>query len=340
MSLATDAESRLAARERTIARLQALARAATWTLDPWTGEAEWSDDLFALFGLDRSAAPSFDALAATLDPAHRQRWRQAFAEACRKRPVSGVECDIRQPSGKRRRIRLYIDPEPGEDGRVARLTGICQDVTGDSDGAPDLDGQPAAASVEQITNLLMVVIDNVDYVQDLAGGDEAVARALKTAGEAARLGLDLASPGHGAERAQIDAGAGPERQTEHGAGAAVLVVDDEAALRKLVATMVASLGFGVVEAASGEEALQALAERPDIGLVVSDLVMAGINGAELAVRALEIRPELKILLASGFDGPELASVARLGAVDVISKPFTRAALADKVRQGLAAVKAA
>ncbi|MCB1870266.1 MAG: response regulator, partial [Gammaproteobacteria bacterium] len=83
----------------------------------------------------------------------------------------------------------------------------------------------------------------------------------------------------------------------------LLVVDDEAELLKLARLSLQSLGYRVLTAGNGNEALQILIDEPEIDLLFSDLLMpGGINGYELAERAVSLRPHLKVLMTSGYSG--------------------------------------
>ncbi len=97
---------------------------------------------------------------------------------------------------------------------------------------------------------------------------------------------------------------------------AVLVVDDEPLVRMVGADMMADLGFDVLEADGGRAALKILADRPDIVLLMTDIRMPGMDGVELAKRALEVRPGLKVIFVSGYRNSQTALSAPL-----VEKPF-------------------
>ena len=112
----------------------------------------------------------------------------------------------------------------------------------------------------------------------------------------------------------------------------VLVVDDEDAVRRLVATILRRHGFTPIEAASGREALTALAERPDVELVISDVLMPELGGRELAQRVLRDYPTLPILFISGYTNQELADDDGTLHTDAmfLAKPFSQQELMDAV----------
>ncbi len=132
----------------------------------------------------------------------------------------------------------------------------------------------------------------------------------------------------GAERAEGPAEV-PARGTE-----TILLVEDEYALRRMLAACLRESGYTVVEAATPTEALH-LAEihEGSIDLLVTDVVMPGMSGAELAGRFERMRPAARVLYVSGYAGEELTrrGVER-GAV--LSKPFSHEELLAAVRAAL------
>ena len=110
-------------------------------------------------------------------------------------------------------------------------------------------------------------------------------------------------------------------------GGPVLLVEDEPEVRKVIRMQLTELGYPVIEAGDGVEALALLEVIDDIALLVSDTVMpGGLNGHELARRARLLRPALPILLVTGYTGekPDGDTAAQL---PVLRKPFDPPALA-------------
>jgi PAS domain S-box-containing protein len=122
-----------------------------------------------------------------------------------------------------------------------------------------------------------------------------------------------------------------------GSGQHVLLVDDEAALAQSATLALARLGYRVTGVHSAAEALRSFHLEPaGIDLVITDLTMPGMNGIELANALHDIRPELPIILASGFGGMRTANFANgPGQRAVLQKPFTTETLARTVQQMLA-----
>ena len=116
----------------------------------------------------------------------------------------------------------------------------------------------------------------------------------------------------------------------------IIVVDDDAAVRRIASRILSEEGFRVLEASDGDEAIR-LAERfaPDIGLVVTDIVMPRLNGIELLERLSRIHPALPVVLMSGYTSNELMGRALVAPCGILRKPFAPEALIDEVRRCLA-----
>ncbi len=116
----------------------------------------------------------------------------------------------------------------------------------------------------------------------------------------------------------------------------VLVVDDDEIVRTTVASMLEDLGYTVLLASNGREALALLEKRGNVDLLFTDVVMPGaISGRQLAERAVEIVPQLRVLFTSGYTENAIVHNGRLDAgVELLSKPYGREQLAAKVRRVL------
>jgi signal transduction histidine kinase/ActR/RegA family two-component response regulator len=112
----------------------------------------------------------------------------------------------------------------------------------------------------------------------------------------------------------------------------ILLVDDDAAVREITASILTDAGHGVIEAGSGGAALELLERESDIDLVLVDFAMPGMNGAELAQLVRARRPTLPILFVTGF--ADRAALAGVSDADVIGKPFLNDELINKVRDAL------
>ena len=116
----------------------------------------------------------------------------------------------------------------------------------------------------------------------------------------------------------------------------VLVVEDQPEVRKLTLAMLGSQGYRLLEAASGSEALSLCARHPEpIHLLITDVVMPGMTGRELATRLLALRPSLKTLYTSGYTANAIGQEGALApGVAYLPKPFSPVQLAAKVREVL------
>ena len=111
-------------------------------------------------------------------------------------------------------------------------------------------------------------------------------------------------------------------------GGPVLLVEDEPEVRKVIRMQLTELGYPVIEAGDGVEALALLENIDDIALLVSDTVMpGGLDGHELARRARMLRPALPILLVTGYTGERPEGGDTAAQLPVLRKPFDPPALA-------------
>jgi putative nucleotidyltransferase with HDIG domain len=115
----------------------------------------------------------------------------------------------------------------------------------------------------------------------------------------------------------------------------ILVVDDEETIREIVSSMLAGAHFQTRQAASGIEALAILESGEDFDLVLSDLMMAEMDGIALLERAKEKYPDMPIVMVTAVHDIQVALQAlRNGAYDYLLKPFEREQLLATVRRAL------
>jgi CheY-like chemotaxis protein len=115
-----------------------------------------------------------------------------------------------------------------------------------------------------------------------------------------------------------------------------MVVDDEMAIRDVAHRVLTCAGYQVTTTADGQEALALLADvAVPADLLLTDVVMPGMLGKEVAEHVRAARPGTRVLYMSGYAQPVLASRGTLDeGVSLIEKPFSRAALLDRVREAL------
>ena len=126
---------------------------------------------------------------------------------------------------------------------------------------------------------------------------------------------------------------GGGRAAAHGTET-ILLVEDSDDVRALAAEVLGALGYRIVLARSGEEALEMQAKET-IDLLFTDIVMpGGMSGLELVERFASIAPGVPVLMTTGYNEDLVADIPRGTALDVIGKPYRREELADRVRMAL------
>ena len=126
----------------------------------------------------------------------------------------------------------------------------------------------------------------------------------------------------------------PEDVAQRNARETILVVEDETDVRTVATRFLSAVGYHVVAAASAREALDLLIAKPDVDLLFSDVVLgSGMDGTELAREARRIRPNLPILLASGYQGSGDRRREEPGETfELLRKPYRREQLTGAIRR--------
>ncbi len=128
----------------------------------------------------------------------------------------------------------------------------------------------------------------------------------------------------------------PEQRQPVGGNESILLVDDEKLLLELGETILSQVGYRVMTAQSGEEALDIYREHKDrLDLVITDLGMPGMGGYKTLKTILEINPQAKVVIASGYMATSHVKTAlESGAAGYVAKPFGRMELLTKIREEL------
>ena len=115
----------------------------------------------------------------------------------------------------------------------------------------------------------------------------------------------------------------------------ILVVDDEPEIRKLVTAMLTRNGYRVFTADTGENAVRLYRSHPDIDLLLTDVVAPGMSGPMIADEIAALKPSIKVLFMSGYDGTHVVQryVVEKG-YSLLTKPFTMEQLEQRVRDVL------
>ena len=115
-------------------------------------------------------------------------------------------------------------------------------------------------------------------------------------------------------------------------GETVLVVEDDPRVRRVTVSRLRDLGYSVLEAENGPLALERLRHHGEVALVFTDMVMpGGMTGGDLAKAVQVLRPDIKLLLTSGYAEPDLVLQHPAPTAQWLMKPYTTAALAKKLR---------
>ena len=135
-------------------------------------------------------------------------------------------------------------------------------------------------------------------------------------------------------RLGIDNEAGERHKWDGGPPSRILVVDDNSAVRAITAVMLRAFGHDAVEAASGQDALTLLERDREFDLLIIDLAMPDLDGAEFAESAEQFVPGVPRLFITGY--AEASRLRQRAGGEVLKKPFRRAQLAEKLRRILPA----
>ena len=114
----------------------------------------------------------------------------------------------------------------------------------------------------------------------------------------------------------------------------ILLVDDEESLRLVVTHFLSEeLGYNILPAGSAEEALSLIESYSGtIDLLLTDVLLPGMSGSELAAKLLSAHPNLKIMYISGYPDHTLEGLGVSGSDEMLQKPFTIKSLAAKLRE--------
>lgn len=125
----------------------------------------------------------------------------------------------------------------------------------------------------------------------------------------------------------------PARSTMPRGSETVLVVEDEPSVRAIVVRLLENLGYRVIEAEDGVDALERFAEAGSVDLLFTDIVLPGkMDGIKIAAEIGARQPGLRVLFTSGYAGPAMDDVGRIeDGAELLSKPYPMKALAARVR---------
>ena len=121
-----------------------------------------------------------------------------------------------------------------------------------------------------------------------------------------------------------------------GAGERVLLVEDDEFLRRAAKRSIISLGYDVVEAWSGAEAMDLVSQNPKFDLLLTDVVLGGdMDGPTLAKNLTDVNPNLSVLFMSGYSDRAVVHQGKVNAdAKLLNKPFTKSELAQSIRSAI------
>ncbi len=115
----------------------------------------------------------------------------------------------------------------------------------------------------------------------------------------------------------------------------ILLVEDEETVRRVIERLLQKLGYDVLSASDAEEAMEVFQQRHDeIDLVLTDVVMPGLTGVEMAEVLREQRPDMKFLFTSGYTSKELGGSPQAPPEPFLPKPFSMDELSRSIRDAL------
>ena len=126
-----------------------------------------------------------------------------------------------------------------------------------------------------------------------------------------------------------------EKVQASGGGEVILVVEDESTVRNLTVRLLRRMGYQILEARNGDEALSIYRQNPGIHLVLTDVIMPRMGGPELAAHLRQENPGVRILYMSGYtEDVRMEGSPADQTTAIVLKPFTRESLATEVRRAL------
>lgn len=125
-----------------------------------------------------------------------------------------------------------------------------------------------------------------------------------------------------------------QAEPPRGRGEAILLVEDDDGVRLYCRELLDSLGYRVLVAKNGQEALEMYQAQAPIDLLLTDLVMPLLGGRELIGMLRTVTPTLKTIVLTGYTATDLAELRAQGINEIVQKPFTGRVLAQVVRRVL------
>jgi PAS domain S-box-containing protein len=345
----TDLEHSEASLRKSEERLRlalAASRMGVWEWDAQANAVFWSPECYAILGRPH-IGDKLESLTTIVHPDDVKRVMEATNSAIANRTICETEFRVIRPDGEVRWLANFAKAKYDENGRaLGVVVGTLRDITTQRQLAEELQqsqkmeamGELAGGIAHGFNNILGVILGNVELAKADLGPEHPSLENLEEILEAARRAKDLVKQVLSLSlqttwpREILEFPNFPS--PHHGHGQHILYVDDERALVSLTKRALERLGYQVSGFSSPSEALRAFRGNPGIyDLVITDMNMPGSSGLEFARELLKLKPDVPLVLSSGYVTAELERKAReIGIRHVIYKPDTVDAAIESIRR--------
>lgn len=304
---------------------------------------EWNLMFGQISGYSKEEVLGSDALKILTEPQHCEAVSAVFRDTLAGRPTLGYELPgFRTKYGGTRQLVLNLAVRKTTAGKNVGLVAIGHDITDFRDREADLleaVEHLAGGIAHDFNNLLTVILGNIRMLAEgLREGvdddfEELLADAISAAEDASSLSQNLLAFAHRRD-VELSPILAPDAQAQ--GSETILVVEDQARVRRFAVRCLRSLGYQTQEAAGATEALEILSQGAVPDLVFSDVIMpGGASGFELAKIVAEQHPDCGIVLTSSYSQGSWGDQRGDGEVlEILRKPYSRKALACRLRKAL------
>ena len=330
-------------------RLRLALAASRMGVCEWNAQANsvfWSPECYAILGRSH-IGDTLESITSIVHPDDVKRVMDTTNSAIANRTICEIEFRVTRPDGEVRWLATFAKAKYDEKGRALGVVGTLRDITTQRPLAEELQqsqkmeamGKLAGSIAHGFNNILGVILGNVELAKADLGPEHPSLENLEEILEAARRAKDLVKQVLSFSRQPTPSREILEFPTlnppspHHGHGLHILYVDDERALVSLTKRALERLGYHVSGFSSPSQALRAFRRNPGMyDLVITDMNMPGSNGLEFARELLKMKPDVPVVLSSGYVTAELETNAReIGIRHVIYKPDTVDAAIESIR---------
>jgi PAS domain S-box-containing protein len=317
-----------------------------WEWDAQANAIFWSPECYAILGRT-PIGDKLESLTSIVHPDDVKRVMDTTNGAIANKTICETEFRVLLPDGGVRWLANFAKAKYDDNGRALGVVGTLRDITTQRQVAEELQqsqkaeaiGKLAGGIAHDFNNILGVILGNVELAKADLGPEHPSLENLEEILNAACRAKDLVKQVLSFSRPTTRSREIPESPTlnpsspHHGHGPHILCVDDEKALVSLTKRALERFGYQVSGFSSPLEALRAFRGNPGLyDLVITDMNMPGSNGLEFARELLKVKPDMPVVLSSGYVTAELERNAReIGIRHVIYKPDTVDAAIESIR---------